>query len=196
MSVWRRCAKTAADRLPDNLREALATINADHAPDTARSGWAGTTLFESRTNCSGRTGPCVHESKLDKVRDRVDNCDMAKEFRNAKVDSNTTSAVIVSTSVSLPRSVVAEVHVKAAQQNLDSATLMRNWITERAASEGLDEMPTNPHKPLFVYGTLKPGELGYELIAKDVDVARPPKPATVNGYLWVRDGGRSFARRG
>ncbi|WP_195165369.1 gamma-glutamylcyclotransferase, partial [Mycobacteroides abscessus] len=39
--------------------------------------------------------------------------------------------------------------------------------------------------PLFVYGNLKPGELGHVLISPWVCDSRP---AAVAGHLWVRDG--------
>lgn len=62
---------------------------------------------------------------------------------------------------------------------------MQKWITDNVSSESLDEMPTNPQKPLFVYGTLKPRELAHQLIANDVERS---EDATVQGDLWVRDG--------
>ena len=45
--------------------------------------------------------------------------------------------------------------------------------------------PTGSARPFFAYGTLKPGELAYELISDDVGHC---EDATVKGYLWVRDG--------
>ena len=78
----------------------------------------------------------MHESKLDKLRDRFDNSDMAKEFENAQVDTKTTSAVMVSTSVSLPQSVVDKVRAKAAKQGISPATLMQKWITDGGLGDG------------------------------------------------------------
>lgn len=45
--------------------------------------------------------------------------------------------------------------------------------------------PLETNLPLFVYGNLKPGELGHLLISPWVSDSRP---ATVTGHLWVRDG--------
>ncbi|OBF99018.1 hypothetical protein A5772_13690 [Mycolicibacter sinensis] len=46
-------------------------------------------------------------------------------------------------------------------------------------------MPRDIGKPLFVYGNLKPGELGYDLIAERVISQRSAK---LPGHIWVRDG--------
>jgi len=46
-------------------------------------------------------------------------------------------------------------------------------------------LPDDTEKPLFVYGNLKPDELGYDLIPKQVS---DPQPAEVPGRIWVRDG--------
>ena len=43
----------------------------------------------------------------------------------------------------------------------------------------------NTEPPLFVYGNLKPGELGFDLIAKQVARTRAAK---LQGNVWVRDG--------
>ncbi|MEW2479664.1 gamma-glutamylcyclotransferase [Mycobacterium sp. NPDC049093] len=46
-------------------------------------------------------------------------------------------------------------------------------------------LPLDIEKPLFVYGNLKPGELGYDLISKQV-LGR--QTGELPGDLWVRDG--------
>lgn len=112
-------------------------------------------------------------------------CEIATEFEKSEADAKTTSEVIVTTSLSLPQAVLDKVHAKAAKNGVSPETLIQRWITDNVSSEGLDEMPTNPHNPLFVYGTLKPGELAHQLIANDVERA---EEATVQGDLWVRDG--------
>jgi gamma-glutamylcyclotransferase (GGCT)/AIG2-like uncharacterized protein YtfP len=47
-------------------------------------------------------------------------------------------------------------------------------------------LPSDPAKVLFVYGNLKPGELGYNLIADHV--LGSAQQGEVQGHIWLRDG--------
>jgi len=78
---------------------------------------------------------------------------------NPRVDTETNGA-LVSVSINLPRSVMDTVRKKADERHSTPESLLHNWIAANVSSEGLDELPVDPQKPLFVYGTLKRGGVG------------------------------------
>lgn len=116
--------------------------------------------------------------------DRTDQSDGSRVISRGELEVIRTESAVDLT-VSLPQSVLDEVLIKAEKNRSSVETVVQAWITDKVSSEALGVMPADTAMPFFAYGALKPGELGHDLIADEVDRM---EPATVTGYLWVRDG--------
>jgi hypothetical protein len=84
--------------------------------------------------------------------------------------------------IELSQSDSEKVRTKAAKQNKAPEKLIQDWIRDKLSTEGLEKMPDDPRKPLFVYGMLKPGELGHEQISDNV-IPERTTTANVTGAL-------------
>ncbi len=116
--------------------------------------------------------------------DRPDQSDSSRGvFRGESGVTSAESAVDLT--ITLPQTVFDEVLIRAEKNRSSIETVVQAWITDKVSSAAMGVMPADTAKPFFAYGALKPGELGHDLIADEVDRM---ESATVTGYLWVRDG--------
>lgn len=80
----------------------------------------------------------MDQDKIDQLRDYYDTTDVAKHFTDAILQTDKATEVLVSTSIRLPQSLMNQVRAQAVELGIPATTLIRQWITERAAT------PTTP----------------------------------------------------
>jgi predicted DNA binding CopG/RHH family protein len=76
------------------------------------------------------TGP----GDLEDLRDYYDHTDVADQFGDAQLDTGTTTQVMVSTSIRLPRSLMETVREQATDLGIPATTLIRRWVVEKATT--------------------------------------------------------------
>lgn len=80
----------------------------------------------------------MDQDKIDQLRDYYDTTDVAEHFTDATLQTDKATEVLVSTSIRLPQSLMNQVRAQAVELGIPATTLIRQWITERAAT------PTTP----------------------------------------------------
>jgi len=76
----------------------------------------------------------MDQHKIDQLRDYYDTTDVAEHFTDATLQTDKATEVLVSSSIRLPQSLMNQVRAQAAELGVPATTLMRQWITERAAT--------------------------------------------------------------
>jgi predicted DNA binding CopG/RHH family protein len=76
----------------------------------------------------------MDQDKIDQLRDYYDTTDVAEHFKDATLQTNTASEILVSTSIRLPQPLMNQVRAQAAELGVPATTLIRQWVTERATT--------------------------------------------------------------
>jgi predicted DNA binding CopG/RHH family protein len=80
----------------------------------------------------------MNQDKIEQLREYYESTDVSEHFEDATLQTDIASEVLVSTSIRLPQSLMNQVRAQAAELGLPATALIRQWITERAAT------PTTP----------------------------------------------------